>query len=680
MTATPSSHMAINAMSTENSSILETSQRMQELRVAEHNVNVNVGIPEYLKDGKLSYVEPKLRAECHADIAEKIMRFRLYRKTVEESKNFTADTHYDFPEAFLDILSALTQDSDESTSHLTTRINEILSPFQRNESYASVFADAIERAVKQVATRTKYGVSPKVLASLENGPSTIPSHLLLYRWEVTNISSFPPDLQNVIIQRRKLRQHMSETVTRAVESLPADQRLVILQNKHHRKAHTNEDPKSPEEIELEKERKRKKEEEKRIKEEEKRKREEERRQREEERRKREEEKRRRDEEKKKKEQSQLRLTSLFSKAPEEKQSSSLHGAGSELTKPNIFPPFYVKEHMTMASNWPPTKRSNNDLASMLASYETNPRVIPQVSSDSRNRFCNDLSSWGPHTTRKRGVKRKVDLRNLLLGPNISEHSIDIFSSQYIKMKLLQFTEDVRPAYYGTWTKISDSINGRRPFQRDDEIIDYDHNSEAEWEPEGEGEDIQSGDEDEEDLGVDMADPDDVGWLVPEGYLSEGEGVDSDEEVSSRVVSRPAVRPAKKYTAVRPVVIGPVFENDSDDERSFEDDGRNIHETKLLLDTCEGYDPFKVEAPAASANFNSGETSRSPAFTDQHASELMNIIEGKADAMPKLISEAKTNWLLKDVPKRQIEAKIKDLAVKEKRGSDTKPAWYAKSSV
>lgn len=53
------------------------------------------------------------------------------------------------------------------------------------------------------------------------------------------------------------------------------------------------------------------------------------------------------------------------------------GAGSELTKPNIFPPFYVKEHMTMASNWPPTKRSNNDLASMLASYETNPRVIPQ---------------------------------------------------------------------------------------------------------------------------------------------------------------------------------------------------------------------------------------------------------------------------------------------------------------
>lgn len=39
-------------------------------------------------------------------------------------------------------------------------------------------------------------------------------------------------------------------------------------------------------------------------------------------------------------------------------------------------------------------------------------------------------------------------------------------------------------------------------------------------------------------------------------------------------------------------------------------------------------------------------------------------------MPKLVSEAKENWLLRDMSKRQIEAKIKDLAVKVKLGSDT----------
>jgi hypothetical protein len=36
----------------------------------------------------------------------------------------------------------------------------------------------------------------------------------------------------------------------------------------------------------------------------------------------------------------------------------------------------------------------------------------------------------------------------------------------------------------------------------------------------------------------------------------------------------------------------------------------------------------------------------------------------------LISGAKSNYLLKDVSKRQLEAKIKNIAVKEKRGNDT----------
>lgn len=41
-----------------------------------------------------------------------------------------------------------------------------------------------------------------------------------------------------------------------------------------------------------------------------------------------------------------------------------------------------------------------------------------------------------------------------------------------------------------------------------------------------------------------------------------------------------------------------------------------------------------------------------------------------ESIPNLINEAKTNHILKDVSKRQLEARIKDIAVKEKRGSDT----------
>jgi len=80
------------------------------------------------------------------------------------------------------------------------------------------------------------------------------------------------------------------------------------------------------------------------------------------------------------------------------------------------------------------------------------------------------------------------------------------------MKLLQFKEDVRPAYYGTFTKQSSIVSGRRPFSQDVDKLDYDVDSEAEWEPEGEGEDIHSGDEDEEDPNTDMIDPEDVSCI------------------------------------------------------------------------------------------------------------------------------------------------------------------------
>lgn len=80
------------------------------------------------------------------------------------------------------------------------------------------------------------------------------------------------------------------------------------------------------------------------------------------------------------------------------------------------------------------------------------------------------------------------------------------------MKLLQFAEDVRPAYYGTFTKKSHTIKGATPLAKDTDILDYDVDSEAEWEPEGEGEDINSDDEDE-DANGEVIDPEDVCMIV-----------------------------------------------------------------------------------------------------------------------------------------------------------------------
>ncbi|PSN74058.1 hypothetical protein BS50DRAFT_566955 [Corynespora cassiicola Philippines] len=77
----------------------------------------------------------------------------------------------------------------------------------------------------------------------------------------------------------------------------------------------------------------------------------------------------------------------------------------------------------------------------------------------------------------------------------------------IPMKYIQFPEDVRPPYYGTYTKkytpIEASRLARNPFRRLRPDTDYDYDSEAEWEEPEEGEDLDSeGDEDmeEEDEG------------------------------------------------------------------------------------------------------------------------------------------------------------------------------------
>lgn len=49
------------------------------------------------------------------------------------------------------------------------------------------------------------------------------------------------------------------------------------------------------------------------------------------------------------------------------------------------------------------------------------------------------------------------------------------------MKLLQFHQDHRPPYWGTWSKSSKQVTGRRPLGRDTKgILNYDYDSEGGW--------------------------------------------------------------------------------------------------------------------------------------------------------------------------------------------------------
>lgn len=80
-------------------------------------------------------------------------------------------------------------------------------------------------------------------------------------------------------------------------------------------------------------------------------------------------------------------------------------------------------------------------------------------------------------------------------------------------KVLIFTEDARPGYFGTWTRSSRIIGSRTPFAKDALVFDYSYDSGEEWEdePAGDADDVADDGEDED--GEDDADSDADSWLV-----------------------------------------------------------------------------------------------------------------------------------------------------------------------
>lgn len=96
----------------------------------------------------------------------------------------------------------------------------------------------------------------------------------------------------------------------------------------------------------------------------------------------------------------------------------------------------------------------------------------------------------------------------------------------LRARLLQFSEDVRPPYFGTWQKQSALVTGRRPLSLDNEVFDYENDSEAEWDVGGPGESLK-GDDSEDDEELDDYEID-MKTFVPHGYVSDDE-VNTDTE-------------------------------------------------------------------------------------------------------------------------------------------------------
>ncbi|XP_057471860.1 chromatin assembly factor 1 subunit FAS1-like [Actinidia eriantha] len=140
-----------------------------------------------------------------------------------------------------------------------------------------------------------------------------------------------------------------------------------------------------------------------------------------------------------------------------------------------------------------------------------------------------VDEWGETKVDGRSCNTKAD------------SSVSSSQGHYRHKQLLQFAKSYRPAFYGIWPTKSQIIGPRHPLKKDPHL-DYEIDSDEEWEEEEPGESLSDCDKEDENeslgegpLMVDDEDDSEDSFFVPDGYLSENEGVQVDRKGSDCLV-------------------------------------------------------------------------------------------------------------------------------------------------
>nr|XP_044991250.1 chromatin assembly factor 1 subunit A isoform X2 [Jaculus jaculus] len=276
----------------------------------------------------------------------------------------------------------------------------------------------------------------------------------------------------------------------------------------------------------------------------------------EEKRKKEEEKRLREEEKRIKAE-KAEITRFFQKPKTPQAPKTLAGSCGK------FAPFEIKEHMVLA---PQCRVSvDQDLSERLD------RFLQHEDGDAS--YLRDLKARRPLTSGPARVcSSDTDTvnRDVVIVENSKVDGVPE-RRKFGRMKLLQFSENHRPAYWGTWNKKSALIHPRHPWAQDKSLLDYEVDSDEEWEEDEPGESLSHSEgDDDDDLGED--EDEDDGFFVPHGYLSEDEGVTEEcadpenHKVRQKLKAKEwdeLLAKGKRFRILQPTQVGCVWAADVD---------------------------------------------------------------------------------------------------------------------
>ncbi|XP_059611294.1 chromatin assembly factor 1 subunit A-like [Phlebotomus argentipes] len=291
----------------------------------------------------------------------------------------------------------------------------------------------------------------------------------------------------------------------------------------------------------------------------------------------EEEKRQKDEEKRKKEEEKKeaarRVSDNFKKFFMLKSKPQISPSASDADKENCsddikssgpkFMPFCVKPDMRLA----PSSRRNlkDDEKSRLD------HILSKSPEEKEKLYLKEIGAEG-NCARKSGrtwiQEEDSDDEVILLsdeGQRIEENKPKI---KY-RVKFLRFHENQRPPYYGTWRKKSAKLTPRNPFSKDENLFDYEVDSDDEWEEEEPGESLHGSDDEKDKESEDDYEVDND-FFVPHGHLSDEELQNEDEDNSPEMQKAKlkllqqefADEMKKKTEKLKPRLIGCVWQTAS----------------------------------------------------------------------------------------------------------------------
>ncbi|NXU47616.1 CAF1A factor, partial [Turnix velox] len=337
----------------------------------------------------------------------------------------------------------------------------------------------------------------------------------------------------------------------------------------------------------------------------------------EEKRKKEEEKRLREEEKRINAQ-KAEITRFFQKPKTPQAPKILAGSCGK------FAPFEIKENMVLAP---------------LCRIALDPDFLEQLdkllhAQNSDASFLRDLKCRKPRKTGPTFVNKSADIVNsdVVVVDNCKTDDVPE-RGKFGRMKLLQFCENHRPAYWGTWNRKTTLIRPRNPWSKDSKLLDYEVDSDEEWEEEEPGESLSHSEEDDEEEGED--EDDDDGFFVPHGYLSEDEGVTEECDPENQKVRQKLkakewdelMAKGKRFHVLQPVKIGCIWE-------STECDSSPNADLKVL----QQFSACVLDSSVAEEEQQTQKCSKKRAKDQQILAQLLPLLHGNVNGSKVIIQE------------------------------------------